>query len=182
MPLYKSGAVAAEPRRRNHALIDPAPRLVLAFRGNADRMDLTRDYPRGPREQLGGIALLPRAIDKGRAQLEGTLGEYVYYGCRLNLKLFNTLGVTEDEFLDAVRRSPDDAAMLEWIDTYVRPERSAVDQMNDWVLHNEPLAEDRQAFCDELEKIDPGNDYVNTWTDLIDLEEGRLKKESSTAT
>lgn len=145
-------------------------------------MDLTRDYPRGPREQLGGMALLPRAIDKARAQLEGTLGEYVYYGCRFNLKLFNVLGVTEDEFLDAVRSSPDDAAMLEWIDAYVRPDGSAVEQMNRWVLENNPSPEERETFCDELEKIDPGNDYVNTWTELIDLEEGRLKKESSTAT
>lgn len=145
-------------------------------------MDLTREYPRGPREQLDGMMLLPRAIDKARAQLENKLGEYIYYGCRFNLRLFNTLGVTEDEFLDAVRRSPDDAAVLEWIRDYVRPEPDKIEKMHQWVLHNEPTADERQEFCDELEKIDPGNDYVNTWTDLVDLEEGRLKKESSTAT
>ena len=145
-------------------------------------MDLTRDYPRGPREQLAGMMLLPRAIDKARAQLEGKLGEYVYYGCRFNRHLFNTLGVTDDEFLDAVRRSPDDEAVLEWIREYVRPERDKIEKMHQWVLHNEPSADERNAFCDELEKIDPGNDYVNTWTQLLDLEEGRLKKESSTAT
>ncbi len=145
-------------------------------------MDLTHEYPRGPREELDGMMLLPRAIDKARAQLEGKLGEYLYYGCRFNLKLFNTLGVTEDEFLDAVRRSPDDDAVLEWIRDYVRPEPEKTVKMNEWVLHNEPKPEEREHFCDELEKIDPGNDYVNTWTELIDLEEGRLKKESSTAT
>jgi hypothetical protein len=145
-------------------------------------MDLTRDYPRSPRDQLDGMMLLPRAIDKARAQLQGKLGEYIYYGCRLNLRLFNTLGVTEDEFLDAVRRSPDDGGVLEWIREYVRPERDKVQKMNDWVVHNEPKEDERREFCDELERVDPGNDYVNTWTDLIDLEEGRLKKESSTAT
>lgn len=145
-------------------------------------MDLTKEYPRSPREELDGITLLPRAIDKARAQLDGTLGEYKYYGCRLNTRLFNTLGVTDDEFLDAVRRAPDDAAMLEWIQEYVRPERDKVDRMNQWVRSNEPSAQDRQEFCDELERIDPGNDSVSTWTDLIDLEEGRRKKESSTAT
>jgi hypothetical protein len=145
-------------------------------------MDLTREYPRSPREQLDGMMLLPRAVDKARAQLEGKIGEYKYYGCRLNLRLFNTLGVTEDEFLDAVRRSPDDDSLLEWIREYVRPERDKVEKMNQWVLHNEPTDQDRQEFCDELERVDPGNDSVNTWTELIDLEEGRLKKESSTAT
>jgi hypothetical protein len=145
-------------------------------------MDLTRDYPRSPREQLDGIMLLPRATDKARAQLEGKLGDYIYYNCRLNLRLFNMLGVTEDEFLDAVRRSPSDEALLEWIRDYVRPERDKVEKMNQWVLHNEPKPEEREEFCNELERVDPGNDSVNTWTELIDLEEGRLKKESSTAT
>jgi hypothetical protein len=145
-------------------------------------MDLTRDYPRGPREQLEGIMLLPRAIDKARAQLEGKLGEYKYYGCRFNRKLFNTLGVTDDEFLDAVRSSPDDQAVAEWIRDYVRPERDRIEKLHAWVQHNEPTEDERQEFCEELERIDPGNDSVSTWTELVDLEEGRLKKESSTAT
>jgi hypothetical protein len=145
-------------------------------------MDLTKDYPRSPRDELGGVKLLPRAIDKARAQAAGTLGEYVYYGCRLNLRLFNALGVTEDEFLDAVRTSPDDAAVLEWIEEFVRPERQTIESLNAWVEHNEPSPQEREVFCSELEKVDPGNDSVATWTDLIDLEEGRLKKESSSAT
>lgn len=145
-------------------------------------MDLTKEYPRSPRDELDGLTLLPRAIDKARAQLENKLGEYKYFGCRLNTRLFNTLGVTDEEFLDAVRRSPGDEDVLEWIREYVRPERDKVEKMNQWVLHNEPAENEREEFCDELERVDPGNDSVNTWTDLIDLEEGRLKKESSTAT
>lgn len=115
-------------------------------------MDLTKQYPRSPREQLDGIMLLPRAIDKARAQLHGTLGEYIYYDCGLNLKLFNTLGVTEDEFLDAVRGAADDDSVLEWVRDFVRPEREKIAKMNDWVLHNEPTDQEREKFCDELEK------------------------------
>ena len=145
-------------------------------------MDLTTDFPRSPRDELDGIMLLPRAVDKARAQLEGKLGEYKYYGCRLNTRVFNTLGVTDEEFLDAVRRSPDDNAVVEWIREYVRPERDKVEKLNQWVLHNEPAETEREEFCAELERIDPGNDSVKTWTELIDLEEGRRKKESATAT
>ena len=145
-------------------------------------MDLSKEYPRSPREQLDGVMLLPRAIDKARAQLEGKLGSYAYYGCRFNRRLFNTLGVTEDEFLDAVRSSGDDEGVREWIRDYVRPERDKISRMNEWAQHNEPTDAEREEFCDELEKIDPGNDSIATWTDLVDLEEGRLKKESSTAT
>lgn len=146
-------------------------------------MDLTKEYPRSPRAELDGMKILPRAIDKARAQLAGTLGEYIYYGCGFNLKLFNTLGVTEDEFLDAVRTAPDDDGVLEWIRDYVRPEKQKVEEMNEWVEHNEPqTAEEKAHFKDELERVDPGNTSARTMTDLIDLEEGAAKKESSTAT
>lgn len=146
-------------------------------------MDLTKEYPRSPRAELDGMKILPRAIDKARAQLAGTLGEYIYYGCGFNLKLFNTLGVTEDEFLDAVRTAPDDDGVLEWVRDYVRPEKQKVAAMNDWVEHNEPQTpEERAHFKEELERIDPGNTAAKTMTDLIELEEGAAKKESSTAT
>ena len=145
-------------------------------------MDLTKDYPRSPREPIDGVMLLPRAVDKARAQLEGTLGSYKYFGCRFNRRLFNTLGVTEDEFLDAVRTAGDDEGMREWLRDLVRPEPDKIAKMNDWVLHNAPTEAEQDEFCNELERIDPGNDTIGTWTDLVDLEEGRLEKESSTAT
>ncbi len=115
--------------------------------------------------------------------MKASLASISYYGCRFNTKLFNTLGVTEDEFLDAVRTSSSDDAVLEWVRDFVRPEPDKVERLNQWVLHNEPADDqERELFCAELEKVDPGNDSVETWTDLIDLEEGRLEKESSTAT
>src|ERR1017187_7946969 len=40
-------------------------------------MDLTKAYPRSPNEMLD-LPMLPRTIDKARAVLDGTLGEYVY--------------------------------------------------------------------------------------------------------
>jgi hypothetical protein len=40
--------------------------------------DLTKQAPRSPRVRLGGYAILPRMIDKGRAALAGMLGEYNY--------------------------------------------------------------------------------------------------------
>ena len=145
-------------------------------------MDLTKEYPRSPREELDGMKILPRAIDKARAQLEGKLGDYVYFGCRFNRRLFNAYGVTEEEFLDAVRATAGDEEVVEWVREFVRPEPHRIAQVNDWVLNNEPTPQEREEFCDELERVDPGNDSAKTWTDLIDLEEGRRQKESSTAT
>lgn len=41
-------------------------------------MDLTKRPPRSPRVRLGGYVLLPRLLDKCRAELGGNAGEYHY--------------------------------------------------------------------------------------------------------
>ncbi len=40
--------------------------------------DLTKRPPRSPRVRLGGYVILPRMLDKGRALVAGTKGEYNY--------------------------------------------------------------------------------------------------------
>ena len=68
-------------------------------------MDLTRDAPRSPYESLGGIVFVPRAIDKGRADLAGTLGEYVSRtGWSKDLEMLETTHPADyrlDELTDA---------------------------------------------------------------------------------
>ena len=66
-------------------------------------VDLARSFPRSAREQLYGIDILARAIDKARAELAGKLGNYIYFGCGMNRVLFSTLGVSEETFLTVVR-------------------------------------------------------------------------------
>ena len=41
--------------------------------------DLTKEYPRSPRETLGGYVIAARSVDKCRAALLGINGEYNYY-------------------------------------------------------------------------------------------------------
>ena len=41
-----------------------------------DAKNLSRQPPRSPRQRLGGYAIMPRMIDKGRATIAGTAGEY----------------------------------------------------------------------------------------------------------
>ena len=40
--------------------------------------DLTQRPPRSPRCRLGGYVILPRLLDKGRATIAGTNGEFIY--------------------------------------------------------------------------------------------------------
>jgi hypothetical protein len=101
--------------------------------------DLAKQAPRSPFEDLDGIKLLPRAIDKARAHLAGTLGEYIYCGCKLNAQLFETLGVTEDDFLEAVRTSPTDEDVVGWVHERVRPDPARVAEMNNRVIHDSAI-------------------------------------------
>ncbi|HEV7178805.1 MAG TPA: DUF5069 domain-containing protein [Candidatus Baltobacteraceae bacterium] len=101
--------------------------------------DLAKQAPRSPFEDLDGIKLLPRAIDKARAHLAGTLGEYIYCGCKLNAQLFETLGVTEDDFLEAVRTSPTDEDVVSWVHERVRPDPARVAEMNNRVTHDSAI-------------------------------------------
>lgn len=103
--------------------------------------DLTKQAPRSPFEQLDGIMLAPRAIDKARAHLAGTLGEYVYCECPVNQMLFDAIGTTEDDFLEAVRTSPTDADVATWIHERIRPDPAKIAEMNDRVQHDAELAQ-----------------------------------------
>ena len=98
--------------------------------------NLRKHPPRSPFEQLDGMMLLPRAIDKARAYIAGTLGEYIYCGCSVNEQLFETLGITEDEFLEAVRTARHDEDVAAWIRDRVRPDPARIAQMNHRVTHD----------------------------------------------
>ena len=55
---------------------------------NNSSPDLTQHAPRSPRLRLGGYALLPRIVDKGRASLAGKLGAYHYRGVGMDRHFF----------------------------------------------------------------------------------------------
>ena len=103
--------------------------------------DLTRQAPRSPFDELDGIKLLPRAIDKARAHLAGTLGEYIYCDCPVNMMLFDTLGTTEDDFLEAVRTSSTDEDVVNWIHERIRPDPAKIAQMNERVAADAKIGE-----------------------------------------
>jgi hypothetical protein len=54
--------------------------------------DLTKFPPRSPRVRLGGYAILPRCLDKGRATLAGKQGEY-HYACPLDQRFLTFAGI-----------------------------------------------------------------------------------------
>jgi hypothetical protein len=97
-----------------------ATRVVTAGRETftepmkAPAPDLRQRAPRSPRQQLGGFVWLPRLLDKGRATLAGTNGDYEY-GCLLDQR-FLTFVALEPEALKAqLAAGKGDAEVLQWI-------------------------------------------------------------------
>lgn len=70
--------------------------------------------PRSGRLRTADLPWLGRMIDKGRAALSGTLGDYAF-PCSMDLDLLRYLGLDPDAFKALLGLCPDDAALLEML-------------------------------------------------------------------
>jgi hypothetical protein len=136
-------------------------------------MDLTKRNPRAPREKLGGMIWLPRVIDKARASLAGTLGEFSY-GCPMDQRFFQFMGTTPEAFLEGVRGAHDDAGVLAWLKRNCPPRSdAAVDEFNGMLCGLGPSSpESRARLAENARKIKPDCGEVCTWVGMIEVEEG----------
>lgn len=140
-------------------------------------MDLTKNYPRSPRETLMGIPMLPRMIDKARAALSDTLGEYVFgEKSPFDMTVLQYLGLSPGEFLEGVRESPDDAAMSRWLDGHARKTTPAqAKEFSEIFLNDGDDDADRARFRERRAKLpDRVQSRVKGWADLLDVAEGRI--------
>jgi hypothetical protein len=76
--------------------------------------DLGKQAPRSPRERLAGFVIASRAIDKCRATLAGTPGEY-HYDCPLDNMLFSFKGINAAQFQAAVQTAKNDEDVGAWL-------------------------------------------------------------------
>jgi uncharacterized protein DUF5069 len=76
--------------------------------------DLTKAAPHSPRERIAGFAIASRAVDKCRASLAGTLGEY-HYDCPLDNMLFSFKGINGEQFKAAVQTSDNYEDVGTWL-------------------------------------------------------------------
>jgi len=91
--------------------------------------DLSKEPPRSPRIRVGGYAILARMADKGRAFLNGTVGDYSF-NCPVDNLLFNFKGVTGDEVRPVLKSGASDEAIAQWLDTHGTPKTA--DEVNEW--------------------------------------------------
>lgn len=79
-------------------------------------LDLRTAAPRRWSEELGGIRWLPRMIDKARAAMKGSLGDYLYGQSPMDRSLLYALGLTYKEFTRIVREAGDDERVLQLLE------------------------------------------------------------------
>ncbi|MBN4079830.1 DUF5069 domain-containing protein [bacterium AH-315-C08] len=142
-------------------------------------MDLSRAFPRSPKQKMAGLVHLPRMIDKGRAYKENKLAEYIF-PCPLDKIILNFLRVDTEVFANMTRDKKDDE-INDWVKEQTESKsQSDLDFINRQILERRPDSEDRLDYFNDLRnKIDPSRTDVDTWADLIDLEEGRMPPKNS---
>ena len=137
-------------------------------------MDLNTSYPRSPTETLAGLVHLPRMLDKARASLHDSLGEYIY-PCPLDQMVLDFLGIGGD-VLAARVRTETDVDIGRWAADLCRSRPAQdIDALNRSILERQPDSDEKwKKFLAARDTIDASRKDVTTWVGLIDLEEGRL--------
>src|SRR5262245_26853088 len=135
--------------------------------------DLRKQPPRSPRVRLGGYALLPRMLDKGRATLAGKVGEYKF-GCPLDQRFLTFVGLSAAGVKKQIATGKGDGEILKWIRATAKhagtdPEIRAWSAWQDTRVPGDTEARD---FFNELQKKSgPQREDIYSWSDLLDLDD-----------
>src|SRR6266852_5939250 len=103
--------------------------------------DLTERPPRSPRVRLGGYAILPRALDKGRATIAGKNGEY-HYNCPMDQRFLSFVGIDAKALTKQLASGKGDGEILTWI------------EKNSKVKHSEAEAHAWSSYASERAPMD----------------------------
>ena len=140
--------------------------------------DLTKGYPRSPRETLGGYVIAARSVDKCRAALLGMNGEYNYYPCSLASHLFEFTGITQETFKEFVATGVTDDEIAEWLKLNSQVKEPIEITRWNYRLRDMRLSEMSdylQEYLEQyIEEYVPKHRPVYVWFDIYDLEEQRL--------
>jgi hypothetical protein len=108
-----------------------------------DPLDLTKRPPRGPREQLDGLCMLPRTIDKMRALLPGgAIGSYKIPG--VSQRVLDGLGVTAEDLQQVVAGAQTEQDVAAWLREHCDASRYAA--INERLLKRTTADVDDKAY------------------------------------
>ena len=133
--------------------------------------DLTQFPPRSARVRLGGYAILPRCLDKGRAALTGKNGEY-HYACPLDQQFLEFAGIDPEALKKELGKS--DTEVLAWIQQHAQHPRTAPEILawTNWQENRAPDNTDAREFFNGIHKaVAPARADITTWFDVLDADD-----------
>jgi hypothetical protein len=135
--------------------------------------DLTKQPPRSPRVRLGGYVLLPRLLDKCRAEIAGKSGDY-HYNCPLDQQFLSFVGIDAQLLKEAVATGKGDGEILDWINAHASLRRTPW-EVAQWSAWRDQVApsdfETREFFNGMHKEAGPNRTDVVTWSDMLDLDD-----------
>jgi hypothetical protein len=140
-------------------------------------LDLTKDFPRSPRETLAGYVIAARILDKCRAALAETAGEY-HFDCPLDNQFLGFAGINATSFKGFVATGATDEEVAMWIEQHSQiKDRAKVITWNNKMrcmrLTDMPI--ELQEFLEGyIPEFVPKHRPVYVWFDVYDLEEKRM--------
>lgn len=134
--------------------------------------DLTQRPPRSMRTRLGGYALLPRMLDKGRAEIAGKSGEY-HYNCPLDQRILGFLGIDAEALKAQLAAGKGDGEILEWIRSNQKNKHTdaEIDAWSDAAEKRVPEAESLEFYNELRAAAAPKRSDITTWADLLDVDD-----------
>jgi hypothetical protein len=136
-------------------------------------MDLTKTAPRSVSTTMLGVVQLARTTDKAKAVAHGHIGDYKY-DCPMDQGLFEFLGMDPKVFLNIVRDAKSDSEIQAYAETFVaKKDPRSLEAFNKKWLSTVPTGESLKHFQELRMKIAPSRTDIVSWSDLLDLEEGR---------
>ncbi len=134
--------------------------------------DLTQRPPRSTRARLGGYVLLPRMLDKGRAEIAGKNGEF-HYDCPLDQRILEFLGIDAMSLRVELATGKGDGEILEWIKANQRNKHTPaeIEAWSDAQSKRGPDADSQEFFNELLQGAGPKRTDIKTWADLLDLDD-----------
>lgn len=140
--------------------------------------DLTHEFPRSPRDtSIAGYVVAARCVDKCRAVLAGTAGEY-HSDCPLDRVWLDFVGIKYKNFRKFLATGADDEAVSAWVaKTAKQKNRSEViawnNRMRDKTVSKMPLK--LQEFLEDYIPANlPHGSIARVWFDVYDIEEKRI--------
>ena len=133
--------------------------------------DLAQRAPRSPRVRLGGFTILPRVLDKARATLAGTNGDYKFNNPLDNV-LFSFAGVSAEDFLAQVKTGAGDFEMGQWLNGQARKAPHEIAAWSAWTeTFVEYDVETLEWIAGRVKELDVRRADIGSIFDYLDLDD-----------